>query len=59
MKKIDQEDRLQGESNYLARQIEQLEKSGHRRILQNYRRRKQQLNEIDSLESNWQEIADR
>ena len=55
--KIDQEDRLQGESNYLARQIEQLEKSGHRRILQNYRRRQQQLNEIDSLESNWQETS--
>ena len=53
--KIDQENRLEGECNYLARQIEQIEKSGHQEILQSYRKRQQQLNEIESLENNWNE----
>lgn len=55
--KISQENRLQGESNDLARQIEQIEKSGHREVLQSFRRRQQQLNEIDSLESKWQDTS--
>ena len=35
--KIAQENRLRGEFNDLARQIEQIEKSGHKEVLQNYR----------------------
>ena len=55
--KIDQENRLQGESNDLARQIGQIEKSGHKEVLQNYRERQQQLNEIERLENDWQEMS--
>ena len=57
--KIDQEDRLQGESNDLARQIEQIEQSGHKEVLQTYRRRRQQLNEIERLEDAWRTNAQR
>jgi len=53
--RIAQEDRLQGESSHLSRQIEQIEKSGHQRILQSFRKRQQQLNEIERLENNWHE----
>ena len=57
--KITQENRLQGESNDLARQIEQIEKSGHETILQNYGKRRQQLNEFDNLESKWEDMSRR
>ncbi len=57
--KIAEESRLRGESNDLARQIEQIEKSGHKDVLQNYRERQQQLNELDSLERKWKEMRDR
>ena len=57
--KIAEENRLRGEFNDHARQIEQIEKSGHKEVLQNYRERQQQLNELDSLESKWEEIRDR
>ena len=53
--KIDQENRLIGEFNDLARQIEYIEKSGHREVMQKYRLRQQQLNEIDTLENKWKE----
>ena len=56
---IAQENRLGGEINDLARQIEQIEKSGHKEVLQNYRRRQQQENEIKRLERNWQEMTHR
>ena len=56
--KIAEEIRLRGESNDLARQIEQIEKSGHKEVLQNYRGRQQQLNELDSLERKWEEMRD-
>ena len=56
--KIAEESRLHGESNDLARQIEQIEKSGHKDVLQNYRQRQQQLNELDSLERKWEEMRD-
>ena len=52
--KIAQENRLRGESNDLARQIEQIEKSGHKEILQEYRKRQQQKTEIRGLEDEWQ-----
>ena len=54
--KIDQENRLSGEFNDLARRIEQIERSGHKEILQNFRTRQQQLNESERLESEWQEM---
>ena len=57
--KITQENRLQGISNDLARQIEQIEKSGHETILQNYGKRRQQLNELDNLEGKWREMSRR
>ena len=57
--KIAQQNRLRGESNDLIRQIEQIEKSGHEAVLQNYGKRRQQLNEFDSLESEWEEMSQR
>ena len=57
--KIAEENRLRGELNDHARQIEQIEKSGHKEVLQNYRERQQQLNEFDSLENKWEEMRDR
>ena len=56
--KIAKEDQLRGSSNDLMRQIEQIEKSGHKEILQNYRDRQQQLNEVDQLEIQWKEMSD-
>ena len=53
--RINQENRLIGEFNDLARQIEYIEKSGHREVMQKYRLRQQQLNEIDTLENKWKE----
>ena len=53
--KIDQENRLIGEFNDLVRQIEYIEKSGHKEVMQKYRLRQQQLNEIDTLENKWKE----
>lgn len=57
--KIAEERRLRGESNDLARQIEQIEKSGHKEVLQNYRERQQQLSQLDNLEIQWKEMSDR
>ena len=56
--KIAEETRLRGEFNDHTRQIEQIEKSGHKEILQNYRERQQQLNELESLERKWEEMLD-
>lgn len=53
--KIDQEKRLIGELNDLARQIEYIEKSGHKEVMEKYRKRKQQLTEIDTIENKWKE----
>ena len=57
--KIAEESRLRGESNDHARQIDQIEKSGHKKVLQNYRERQQQLNELESLERKWEDMRDR
>ncbi len=54
--KINYANRLQGEANDLARQVRQIEESGHKEILQNYRIRQQQLDECERLESKWQEM---
>ena len=56
--KIAEESRLRGEFNDLTRQIEQIEKSGDKEVLQNYRGRRQQLNELESLERKWEEMLD-
>ncbi len=53
--KIDQENRLIGELNDLTRQIEYIEKSGHKNVMQKYRQRQQQLSEIDTIENKWNE----
>lgn len=57
--KIAQENRLRGEFNDLVRQIDQIERSGHKEVLQNYRKRQQQLNEIEHLENRWQKMGQR
>ena len=56
--KIAEESRLRGELNDLARQIEYIEKSGHKEVMQKYRLRQQQLSELDSLEKKWKEVRD-
>ena len=53
--KIDQENRLIGELNDLTTQIEYIEKSGHKEVMEKYRQRQQQLNEIETLENKWKE----
>jgi len=55
--KITEENRLRGESDDLARQIQEIEKSEHNEVLGKYRTRQQQLNEIENLESNWQDMS--
>ena len=55
--KITQENRLLGEHHDLTRQIEQIEKSGHEAVLQNYGKRRQQLNEFDNLEGQWENMS--
>ncbi len=57
--KITRENRLRGEYYDLTRQIEEIEKSAHEVVLQNYRKREQQLNELDSLESEWEDMGQR
>ena len=54
--KITQENRMLGEHHDLTRQIAEIEKSAHEAVLQNYRKREQQLNEFDNLESKWKEM---
>ena len=55
--KITRENRLLGECHDLTRQIEEIEKSGHEAVLQNYGKRRQQLNEFNSLEGKWNEMS--
>ena len=56
--KCAQKNRLQGECNDLRRQIAEIEKSGHKDILQVYRTRQAQVNAIKTTESTWQEMLD-
>lgn len=56
--KISQQGKFQGELKDYERQIVQIEKSGHKAVLQNYRKREQQINEISELENGWQEMAE-
>ena len=56
--KIAQKNKLTGELKDLTRQIEQIEKSGHKTVLQNYRQHQTQLNTIKNIEIEWQENTD-
>lgn len=56
--KIAQKNKLTGELNDLTRQIKQIEKSGHKTVLQNYRKHQRQLNTIERIEKEWQENTD-
>ena len=56
--KISEESKLKGQLNDLKRQVEQVEKSGHKDALQKYRLRQQQLNEIKYVEQHWMEFWD-
>ena len=51
--KIAEENKLKGQLNDVTRQIEQIEKSGHKNILQTYRLRQRQLSIIEDLEKSW------
>ena len=56
--KVTEESKLKGQLRELTRQIEQVEKSGHKEVLQNYQLRQQQLNEIEQVEQHWQILLD-
>lgn len=55
---LGEENRLQGELNDFLRQIRQIEDSGHREALQNFRTRQQQNSDISNLEKEWATITD-
>ena len=55
--KIAEKDRLTGLFNDVSRQIEQIEKSGHKDVLQNYRHRQRQLSEIKRIEDAWRAMV--
>lgn len=54
--KLSQERRLKGELSDLEHQIRQIEQSGHKEILQNYRKRQLQLAAVGAVEKNWREM---
>ena len=56
--KITEENKLKGELNDINRQIQEVEKSGHKDALRNYRLRQQQLNEIKYVEKCWMRYLD-
>ena len=55
--KIAQKDTLTGLLNDVSRQIGQIEKSGHKNVLQSYRQRRRQLSVMDNLEEHWGQMA--
>lgn len=57
--KIAQKDKLTGFLNDVTRQIEQIEKSGHKKVLQNYRQRQRQLAVIKDMEKHWRSMDSR
>lgn len=59
VEKIAQKDKLTGFLNDVTRQIEQIEKSGHKEVLQNYRQRQRQLAVIKNMEKHWRSMASR
>ena len=57
--KIAEKNKTTGLLNDTNRQIKQIERSGHKEVLQNYRLRQRQLEEINKLENQWQHSVDR
>ena len=57
--KIAEKNKTTGLLNDTTRQIKQIERSGHKEVLQNYRLRQRQLEEINKLEKQWQQGVDR
>lgn len=57
--KIAQKDRYSGLLQDVSRQIDEIEKSGHKTVLQNYRQRRRQRSIMDDLETQWERMTDR
>ena len=57
--KIAQKDRYSGLLQDVSRQIDEIEKSGHKSVLQNYRQRRRQRSIMDNLETRWEHMTDR
>ena len=56
-RRLDQENRLLGQRDDTARQIRQIEESGHAEVLQLYRTRQQQKDETERLETEWDSMT--
>lgn len=54
--KIAKKSATRGLLNDVSRQVEQIEKSGHKEVLQNYRQRQNQLTSIGNLEEKWKRM---
>ena len=57
--KIAEKNKRTGLLNDTTRQIKQIEGSGHKEVLRNYRLRQRQLEEIKKLEKQWKQMANR
>ena len=57
--KIAQRDRYSGLLQDVSRQIDEIEKSGHKAVLQNYRQRRRQRSIMDDLERQWERMTAR
>ena len=55
--KIEEKGKLTGKLNDVSRQIEQIEKSGHKKELQNFRQRQQQIAIMINLDKNWRDMV--
>lgn len=57
--KIAQKNRYSGLLQDVSRQIDEIEKSGHKTVLQNYRQRRRQRAIMDDLETQWERMTER
>ena len=57
--KIAQKNRYSGLLQDVSRQIDEIEKSGHKAVLQNYRQRRRQRSIMDDLETQWERMTER
>ena len=57
--KIAQKDRYSGLLQDVSRQIDEIEKSGHKTVLQNYRQRRRQRSIMNDLETQWERMTTR
>lgn len=55
--KIKEKGKLTGKLNDVSRHIEQIEKSGHKKELQNFRQRQQQIAIMIDLDKNWRDMV--